>query len=75
MPRAMKGVLVECDPSVKAIILKHDAERHDYIMEDLGDERFLVVKENKLQELKVKLSKELDEKLMQPEESDSEEES
>ncbi|KZZ90019.1 REX1 DNA Repair family protein [Ascosphaera apis ARSEF 7405] len=75
MPRAMKGVLVECDPSVKAIILKYDAERHDYIMEDLGDDRFLVVKENKLQELKVRLSKELDEKLMQPEESDSEEES
>ncbi|KAI5303226.1 hypothetical protein KEM56_007773 [Ascosphaera pollenicola] len=74
MPRAMKGVLVECDPSVKAIILKYDAERHDYIMEDLGDDRFLVVKENKLQELKVRLSKELDEKLMQPEESDSEEE-
>lgn len=42
---------------MKAIILKYDAERHDYIMEDLGDDRFLVVKENKLQELKVRLSK------------------
>ncbi|KAI5277536.1 TFIIH complex subunit tfb5 [Ascosphaera acerosa] len=74
MPRAMKGVLIECDPSVKAIILKFDAERHEYIMEDLNDDRYLVVKENKLQELKAKLSRELDEKLMQPEESDSEEE-
>ncbi|EAS31875.3 RNA polymerase II transcription factor B subunit 5 [Coccidioides immitis RS] len=72
MPRAVKGVLIECDPSVKAIILKYDEERHDYIVEDLDDDRHLVVKESQLQNLKMRLSRELDEKVMQPEESESE---
>ncbi|KAK2809038.1 TFIIH complex subunit tfb5 [Emmonsiellopsis sp. PD_5] len=72
MPRAVKGVLIECDPSVKAIILKYDEERHDYIVEDLDDERHLVIKESQLPHLKARLSQELDEKIMQPEESESE---
>ncbi|KAL1999860.1 hypothetical protein VTN02DRAFT_3877 [Thermoascus thermophilus] len=72
MPRAVKGVLVECDPSVKAIILKYDEERHDYIVEDLDDDRHLVIKESQLQNLKARLGRELDEKVMQPEESESE---
>ena len=84
------GVLIECDPSVKAIILKYDEEKHDYIVEDLDDDRHLVIKESQLQNLKARLSRvrgrnglhwfgrlttriqELDEKVMQPEESDSE---
>ncbi|EEP83031.1 predicted protein [Uncinocarpus reesii 1704] len=66
------GVLIECDPSVKAIILKYDEERHDYIVEDLDDDRHLVIKESQLQNLKLRLSQELDEKVMQPEESESE---
>ncbi|PYH81312.1 putative DNA repair protein Rex1 [Aspergillus uvarum CBS 121591] len=72
MPRAVRGVLIECDPSVKAIILKYDEERHDYIVEDLDDDRHLVIKESQLQNLKARLGKELDEKVMQPEESESE---
>jgi len=72
MPRAVKGVLIECDPSVKAIILKYDEDRHDYIVEDLGDDRHLVIKESQLQNLKARLGSELDEKVMQPEESESE---
>ncbi|KAI9371321.1 hypothetical protein ASPZODRAFT_18625 [Penicilliopsis zonata CBS 506.65] len=72
MPRAVRGVLIECDPSVKAIILKYDEERHDYIVEDLDDDRHLVIKESQLQNLKIRLGKELDEKVMQPEESESE---
>ncbi|KAL1849780.1 TFIIH complex subunit tfb5 [Paecilomyces lecythidis] len=72
MPRAVKGVLIECDPSVKAIILKYDEERHDYIVEDLDDDRHLVIKESQLQNLKARLGRELDEKVMQPEESESE---
>jgi len=71
MPRAVKGVLIECDPSVKAIILKYDEEKHDYIVEDLDDDRHLVIKESQLQNLKARLSRELDEKVMQPEESES----
>ncbi|CRG88417.1 hypothetical protein PISL3812_05447 [Talaromyces islandicus] len=66
------GVLVECDPSVKAIILKYDEERHDYIVEDLDDDRHLVIKENQLQHLKERLGQELDQKVMQPDESESE---
>lgn len=72
MPRAIKGVLIECDPSVKAIILKYDEESHDYIVEDLDDDRHLVIKESQLQNLKERLGRELDEKVMQPEESESE---
>ncbi|CEL08118.1 hypothetical protein BDV12DRAFT_187175 [Aspergillus spectabilis] len=72
MPRAVRGVLIECDPSVKAIILKYDEERHDYIVEDLDDDRHLVIKESQLQNLKIRLGRELDEKVMQPEESESE---
>ncbi|KAA8646552.1 TFIIH complex subunit TFB5 [Aspergillus tanneri] len=72
MPRAVRGVLIECDPSVKAIILKYDEERHDYIVEDLDDDRHLVIKESQLQNLKARLGKELDDKVMQPDESESE---
>ncbi|BAE62251.1 unnamed protein product [Aspergillus oryzae RIB40] len=66
-------ILIECDPSVKAIILKYDEERHDYIVEDLDDDRHLVIKESQLQNLKIRLGRELDEKVMQPEESESDE--
>ena len=48
------GVLVECDPSIKAIILKIDQESHDYIIEDLDDET-LVIKESMLPRLKARL--------------------
>ncbi|KAB8073131.1 TFIIH subunit TTDA/Tfb5 [Aspergillus leporis] len=72
MPRAVRGVLIECDPSVKAIILKYDEERHDYIVEDLDDDRHLVIKESQLQNLKARLGRELDDKVMQPDESESE---
>ena len=50
-------MLIECDPSVKAIILKYDAERHDYIVEDLDDDRYLVIKESQLANLKARLSR------------------
>lgn len=47
----LPGVLVQCDPSIKAIIAKIDGERHEFIIEDLDDEA-VVVKESKLAELK-----------------------
>ena len=34
---------------MKAIILKYDEERHDYIVEDLDDDRHLVIKESQLE--------------------------
>ena len=48
------GVLVEVDPSIKAIILKIDSAAHDYIVEDLDDQT-LVIKESQLQKLKARL--------------------
>ncbi|KZF26220.1 RNA polymerase II transcription factor B subunit 5 [Xylona heveae TC161] len=71
MPKAVKGVLVQCDPSIKAIILKIDALDHDFIVEDLDDQT-LVVKESKLVELKQRLEDELSNTQQMPEESGSE---
>ena len=42
---------------MKAIILKYDEERHDYIVEDLDDDRHLVIKESQLQNLKIRLGR------------------
>ena len=55
MPRAIHGVLVECDPSIKAIIVKIDAENgNSFIQEDIDDEHVLI-KVSKHEELKIKL--------------------
>lgn len=48
------GVLIECDPSIKSIIVNIDSQNHDFIIEDLDDER-VVVKENMVPLLKQKL--------------------
>lgn len=48
------GVLIECDPSIKSIIVKIDSEDHAYIVEELDDQT-LVVKENMLTSLKLRL--------------------
>jgi TFIIH basal transcription factor complex TTD-A subunit len=48
------GVLVECDPSIKSIIVKIDSERHDFIVEELDDQT-LVIKEDMLGRLKLRL--------------------
>lgn len=45
------GVLVECDPSIKSIIIAIDAERNEYIIEDL-DESHLVIQERMVPQLK-----------------------
>ena len=47
-----KGVLVECDPSIKAIINRiNEQHNHDYIIEDIDDEHVLI-KNSKLDDLK-----------------------
>ena len=48
------GVLVECDPSIKSIIVKIDSEDHAFIVEELDDQT-LVIKENMLSVLKMRL--------------------
>jgi len=54
MVHCYPGVLVECDASIKAIIVKIDSARHDYIIEEL-DDGTLVIKENMLKQLKLQL--------------------
>lgn len=48
------GILVECEPSIKSIIINIDRQNHDYIIEDL-DETHLVIKENMLARLKMNI--------------------
>jgi TFIIH basal transcription factor complex TTD-A subunit len=60
----LTGLLIECDPSIKAMILKYDEERHDYIVEDLDDENHLVIKESQLENLKVRLDQVSSESLL-----------
>jgi len=50
----MSGVLVQCDPSIKSIIVKIDSEDHAFIVEELDDQT-LVVKENMMSILKMRL--------------------
>ena len=45
---------MECDPSIKAIIVKIDSTEHAFIVEDLDDQH-LVIKENMVNVLKGKL--------------------
>ncbi|KAA6414624.1 MAG: RNA polymerase II transcription factor B subunit 5 [Lasallia pustulata] len=70
MPKAVKGVLVQCDPSIKAIILKIDQDKHDYIVEDLDDQT-LMVKETQLPKLKARLEEELANTQQMPDDSGS----
>ena len=51
----LKGVLVECDPSIKAIIVNIDAENHEFIIEEL-DDQFVVIKENMIPILKQRIN-------------------
>ncbi|KAI1466070.1 nucleotide excision repair, TFIIH, subunit [Daldinia caldariorum] len=60
MVRAIKGTLVECEPSIKSIIISIDSVNNEYIIEDL-DENHLVVKDNMVKQLKIELEKRLKE--------------
>ncbi|KAK8175634.1 TFIIH subunit TTDA/Tfb5 [Phyllosticta citrichinensis] len=68
MPRALRGVLVQCDESIKTIIVKIDSERNDFIIEDLDDET-LVIKSEKLPELKRRLNEVLRDAVRNPEDN------
>lgn len=59
------GVLVECDPSIKSIIVNIDTKSgHEYIIDDLDDEH-VVIKETMLQKLKQTLEDRLRETTQQ----------
>jgi len=72
MPRASQGVLVYCDASIKAIIMKINAEDGNiYIIEDIDDEHVLI-QESKHAQLKARLNATLKDTVREPEESESE---
>lgn len=52
--RAIKGTLVECDESIKSIIISIDSEKNDFIIEDL-DETHLLIKDAMVATLKARL--------------------
>ncbi|CAN8106275.1 unnamed protein product [Discula destructiva] len=59
MPRAIRGVLVQCDASIKSIIVSIDNENNnEYIIEVLDDQN-IVVKETMVKILKDKLEERL----------------
>ncbi|KAI1812606.1 RNA polymerase 2 general transcription and DNA repair factor tfiih component [Poronia punctata] len=60
MVRAIKGTLIECDPSIKSIIVNIDSEKNDYIIEDL-DDTHLLIKDVMIAQLKAKLELKLKE--------------
>lgn len=65
MLSAVKGALVLCDPSIKALILKIDSERHDIIIEEL-DETHLVIDQNKIDYVKLELNRLLSKNIYDP---------
>lgn len=65
MPRAIRGVLVKCDPSIKALILKIDSAHHDIVIEEL-DETHLVIDQNKVQAVKNELNRLLSKNIYDP---------
>lgn len=60
MVSATGGTLVQCDPSIRALIIQMDSERNDIILQEL-DETHLFIVSDKVQfvknELNVMLSK------------------
>ncbi|GMM34077.1 TFIIH complex subunit [Saccharomycopsis crataegensis] len=56
MVRAIKGSLIKCDPSIKALIVDIDSKRHDIIIEELDDTN-LLVSTDKIQFIKAELER------------------
>lgn len=54
MLSSIAGVLIECDPAIKSLIVAIDAENHEFIIEDL-DETHVLIKENMVEKLKERL--------------------
>lgn len=67
MVKAVRGTLVKCDASIKAMLVDIDSKNNnDFIIEDL-DEEHLLVKESKVAALKARLNQMLKERLKDPE--------
>ncbi|KAL6712174.1 TFIIH complex subunit tfb5 [Coniothyrium glycines] len=72
MVKAVKGTLVKCDASIKAMLVDIDSKNNnEYIVEEL-DEEHVLVKDAKVHELKARLKQMMGDRLRDPDQSDSE---
>ncbi|EGW32400.1 RNA polymerase II transcription factor B subunit 5 [Spathaspora passalidarum NRRL Y-27907] len=62
---ASKGVLVQCDPSIRALILQIDAESPGIVLEEL-DDTHLLIQHDKVQIVKNELNKLLSKNIYNP---------
>lgn len=42
MARAIKGMLIKCDPSIKSLVVKIDQDYRDIVIEELDDTHLLI---------------------------------
>ncbi|KAF2749859.1 nucleotide excision repair, TFIIH, subunit [Sporormia fimetaria CBS 119925] len=71
MVKAVPGALVKCDASIKAMLINIDNEnRNDFIIEEL-DEEHLLVKKDKVAELKSRLHEMMKQVLREPDTDES----
>ena len=42
MARAIKGMLIECDPSIKSLVVRIDQDYRDIVIEELDDTHLLI---------------------------------
>ncbi|QLL34950.1 hypothetical protein HG536_0H03250 [Torulaspora globosa] len=69
MARARRGSLIQCDPSIKALIMQIDAERSDIILEEL-DDTHLLVDPSKVEFIKRELNRLLSKNIYNPMDED-----
>lgn len=65
MARARRGVLLQCDPSIKALIVQIDSQRTDIILEEL-DDTHLLVDPSKVEFIKAELNRLLSKNIYNP---------
>ncbi|CUM62548.1 uncharacterized protein PRCAT00000100001 [Priceomyces carsonii] len=65
MPTATKGILVQCDPSIKALIMQIDSKTPGIVLDEL-DETHLLIKQDQVQGVKTELNRLLSKNIYDP---------
>lgn len=65
MPTASKGVLVQCDPSIRALILQIDSNSRGIVIEEL-DGTHLMIKQDMVPFVKLELNRLLSKNIYDP---------
>lgn len=65
MPTATKGVLVKCDPSIRALILQIDSTTRGIVIQEL-DNTHLMIKQDMVQFVKAELNRLLSKNIYDP---------